>query len=371
MISADLYKLSENEALSNDGMKTLQEIQRPIVFDDTGFKTQASHIFDLMDVVDSMQDNRFSSYMDELCGFSDEELNIFLSAANQLVSFQQYLFQTDKVVVPFDALISHFALFLKISGFRHFERVLEVGPGCGYLSIFMNGDLRNKYYCQMETTQIFYLLQSYLGSFLYGGDFLEKAHPGHLLAQGVSFKEGEHGATYDHRKKGSYMEHVPWWGMDNILEKKFDIITMNAMLCELSKDALGLYLDMAYKNIKDDGFFVVQCVGAAHEATGPAMPKSTGSEMLAAVLDKGFLIHLFLYDFKHERGRHTVENIVFLKRGHPLLTSDIQEQTDLPIHQEQNELFSTYYRQNDHVQRRKFSKEELMGLLKERYAHIA
>jgi hypothetical protein len=133
---------------------------------------------------------------------------------------------------------------------------------------------------------------------------------------------------------------------------------------------------MAYRNIKDDGFFVVQCVGteapiAAHEATGPAMQKSTGSEMLATVLDKGFLIHLFLKDFRHEGGRHTVENIVFLKKGHPLLTSDKQEQTDLPIHQEQNELFSSYYRQNDHVQRRKFSKEELMGLLKERYAHIA
>ena len=140
MISAELYTLSENEAVSNDGMKVLQEVHRPIVFDGTGFKTQASHLFELMDIVDSMQDNRFSSYMNELCGFSDEELDIFLSAANQLVSFQQYLFQTDKVVVPFDALISHFALFLKISGFRHFERVLEVGPGCGYLSLFLNAD---------------------------------------------------------------------------------------------------------------------------------------------------------------------------------------------------------------------------------------
>ena len=360
MISAELYTLSENEAVSNDEMKVLQEVHRPIVFDDTGFKTQASHLFELMDIVDSMQDTRFSSYMNELCGFSDEELDIFLSAANQLVSFQQYLFQTDKVVVPFDALISHFALFLKISGFRHFERVLEVGPGCGYLSLFLNADSRNKYYCQIETTQIFYLLQSYLGSFLCGGNFLERAHPGHLLTQGISFKEGEHGVTFDHQKTGSYIEHVPWWGMGDIVEKKIDIITMNAMLCELSKDALGLYLDMAYRNIKDDGFFVVQCVGAAHEATGPAMLKSTSSEMLATVLDKGFLIHLCLYDSKHESGRHTVDNLVFLKRGHPLLTSDIQEQTDLPIHQEKNELFSTYYRQNDHVQRRKFSKEELM-----------
>ena len=62
--------------------------------------------------------------------------------------------------------------------------------------------------------------------------------------------------------------------------------------------------------------------------------------------------------------------MVCLKKGHPLLTSDIQESVT-PIHQEENELFSTYYRQNDHVQRRKFSKEELMGLLKDRYAHIA
>jgi hypothetical protein len=367
MLSADLYEISENEAVLKDGMNILQEIHRPIVFDDIAFKTQASHLFELMDIVDSMQENRFSSYMDELCGFSDEELDIFLSAANQLVSFQQNLFQTDKVVIPFDALISHFALFLKISGFRNFERVLEVGPGCGYLSLFLYADSRSKYYCQVETTQIFYLLQSYLGSFLYGEDFLEAAHPGHLLAQGVSFKEGEHGVTFDHRKKDSYMEHVPWWGTGDFVKEKFDIITMNAVLCELSKNALGLYLDMAYRNIKDDGFFIVQCVG--HEATGPRMQNSLVPEMLQTVLDKGFLIHFFVYDFKHESGRHTVENMVCLKKGHPLLTSDIQESVT-PIHQEENELFSTYYRQNDHVQRRKFSKEELMELLKEQHTHL-
>ena len=371
MISADLYTISENEALSNDGMNILQEIHRPIVFEDTGAKTKAIHLFELMDIVDAHQDNRFNSYMEELCGFSDEELEIFLSAVNQLVSFQQYLFQIDKVIVPFDALISHFSLFLKISGFRQFERVLEVGPGCGYLSLFMNDDPRNKFYCQVETTQIFYLLQSYLGSFLYGEDFFEGAHPGHLLTKALSSKEGESGVTFDLSKRVSYMEHVPWWGTGNVTKEKFDIITMNAILCELSKDALGLYLDMAYKALKDDGFFVVQCMGAAHPSTGPKMQKSTGSEMLDTVVEKGFHIHFFVYDCSHENGRHTVENMVFLKKGHFLLTSDTQQQSEVPIHQEQNELFSAYYRQNDQVQRRKYSKQELIGLLKERYSHIA
>jgi len=371
MLSADLYEISENNSITNDEMRALQEVHRPIVFENAGFTTRANHIFDLMDIVDVMQDSRFDPYMNELCGFSDDELEIYLSAANALVDFQQNLFQIDKIVVPFDALTSHFSLFLKISGFKKFERVLEIGPGCGYLSLFLNADQRNKYYCQVETTQIFYLLQSQLGSFLYGGDFLEGAHPGHLLGNGVKFGDEEYGVTFESQKRSRYMEHVPWWETANFQREKFDIITMNAMLCELSKNALDLYLDIALNNLKDDGFLVVQCIGAAHDSTGPEMQKSTASEMLNAVIRKGFSIQFFVFDYKTDGGRHTVENMVLVKNGHPLYSPYEPGTLQLPIQQEQNELFSTYYRNKDDVKRRKYTKGELMELLKKRSPHLA
>jgi len=369
MLSSDLYQISEDTANSKDQISALQEVHRPITFENRGYKTRISHVFELTDYIDLHQKPRFEPYMDELCGLSNEEVDLFLSAANKLISFQRCIFQFDTAVVPFGNLLAHLALYKKISGFGNFGRVLEVGPGAGNLALFMNADNLNNHYCQIETTQVLYLLQSHLNSFLYGEDFTEFAHPGHLLAAQSGFGSEEFCLTFNPSKRTKTMEHVPWWETAQFEREKFDVVTMNANLCEFSSVALDFYLDLAFRNLKEEGVFVVQCVGEVK------LPGETGrptfNEMIQAIIQNNFSIQYFCFDYKNG-GRHTVENMVLVKKGNSsFMPNRIDGNVTLPIEQEDNELFSNYYRDKDQKNRRHYSKDELMELLRGKYGHIS
>ena len=70
--------------------------------------------------------------MEELNGFTVEELEKFINALGKIISFQHSFFQVEKVKLPFDTLIAQFAVYLKIIEFKKIDRILEIGPGCGY-----------------------------------------------------------------------------------------------------------------------------------------------------------------------------------------------------------------------------------------------
>ena len=231
------------------------------------------------------------------------------------------------------------------------------------LLLILNADERVNHYCQIGTTQCYYLLQSYLATYLYGDRFNEAAHPGHSLANSLEY-EGL-GINFKRSHMKNTMEHIPWWLTGNWESEKFDIITMNAMLQELSPEALDLYLDLAHKNLKDDGFVVVQCLGKLF--------KIPTQKLLTTIYNKGFSLQITLDGYPTEGSRYATENMVLTKdyESAKLPKMPLDEMIKLAMERENEKLFSAYYRNKDSVLRKSYSKQDLINILSEKYIHLS
>ena len=233
-LDIESYNRNESEAMGLFSNRVNQAFS-PALFQNIGYPTRINAERELFRYVDVMQEGRFERYLDTfLGGMTQDEFETFKKFVQSTLSLSKTRFLR--------AGTGHNALTHSLSIFRHIAmlsdnqpcRVLEVGPGCGYLGAVL---AQNGYpYAATDVTQAFYLYQDRLWNQLFPGRVVDGAVqmlPGSVLDTLLS-----------QRAPHSHLVHIPWWEWARLYKSTpptVDMITCNHVLCEMHHDAL-LYL---------------------------------------------------------------------------------------------------------------------------------
>ncbi len=319
MLDAAAYRANETNAKRAIADWRLSNINDPYVFQNQGFPVRADSFLDLAQILDTMQEGRFDYYMKELGGFTDEDTDFFVKVCLDYIDFYRSVFQRGRVVVPLSTLISHFVIYKKLLGYNPgFSRLLEIGPGCGYLSLFLRDHEPLADYTQIESTESFYLLQSHINSHVFGSSFAERALSRQALDDHGAYlpKLKWHNPFHYEEQKIINVEtrpvcnHYPWWRIGEVANRRYEIVTSNANLNEFSREALFQYLSLIRDVLADNGAIIAQCLGG-----GPPTYDSIFANMKSA----GFVPVALIQGGDNQDGRiFVVSNGVFVGEKHPL-----------------------------------------------------
>ncbi len=350
MLDAETYRISERLAKAQSPTWRISAAHNVDHFERVGFPVRISSYRDLGQLLDTMQEFRFDKYMRELGGLTDEEYALVIEACKEVVLFQATYLPNRRPILPISTLLSNFTLYKKMIGIdRNFDSVLEIGPGCGYLSFFLRRHSALRNYTQIEAAESFYILQSLINVHCFGAQFEERAFLQeetsvlNYFAAPSPFTEIAPHIHFDRRKLCS---HYPWWRIGELpgQERKFQIVMSNANLLEFNPTALEDYLSLLLEVLEPEGVFLMQCAGyPAHGSIQDLLTKlwEKGFGMLMFALENkphaqpqvGGPSHL-LTELKRTSGNTlvlTVNNGLFIKAGHPLYNS-YRERPDGQLH---------------------------------------
>jgi hypothetical protein len=150
--------------------------------------------------------------------------------------------------------------------------VLEIGPGSGLISFFLERDPAIERYHQVETAEAFYLLQSWINRQVYGHRFLDhaQASPGLAGAGGLAVDAltddpvglaGHEPPIVVTHGVPPRAEHFPWWQLERVAANSYDVVMANANLTEFSEEAMRYYAALIAKVLAPDGVLLVQGTG--------------------------------------------------------------------------------------------------------------
>lgn len=318
MIDAPAYRANETNAKRAIADWRLSNINDPYIFQNQGFPVRTDSFLDLAQILDTMQEGRFDYYMKELGGFTEEDADFFVNVCLDYIDFYRSFFQRERIVVPLSTLISHYVIYKKLLGYNpRFARLLEIGPGCGYLSFFLRNHDPLSDYSQIESTESFYLLQSHINSHVFGSRFGEYGLSRRALEDHGAYlpKLKWHNPFHYEEQKVIHVaspticNHYPWWRIGEVSARRYDIVTSNANLNEFSREALFQYLSLIREVLVDDGVIIAQCLGG-----GPPSYDTIFANMKSA----GF-VPAALVQIDNVPGRlFVVSNAVFVGEKHPL-----------------------------------------------------
>jgi SAM-dependent methyltransferase len=338
VLDIQTYRAGEQLAKSRIPSWRVSQIHNVDHFEHAGFPVRINSVRELGQIVDTMQENRFEGYMAELGGLSRDEYDLILETCKDAVRFQLTFLPHRPPVLPISTLLSAFALYKKMLGAGAGNRsILEIGPGCGYLSFFLRRHAALANYSQIEACESFYIFQNLVNVFCFGPRFDERALP-HEDTPAVDYftnprADMEFSPAVRLGGVAPLCSHYPWWRIGEIVSREisFDIVTSNANLLEFNATALDDYLSLVHRSLKPEGVFLVQCTG--YPANG------TVAQLLEKIRDKGFAPLIFataqepvrfaeggalpnLLDRLADSGRgsvrYTTNNAVFVRAGHPL-----------------------------------------------------
>jgi hypothetical protein len=326
MLDGHTYRLSQSLARRRIPNWHIAQFHS-VPFDHGPFPHDTNSLSELWQVMDTMQETRFDDYMRAMNGLTGAERDLLIEALTDIVIFQRTFMPDAPVRLPYSTMISALALYQKLSSFYPgFRSVLEIGPGCGYNSLFLKRHSALENYTQIEACEAFYLLQNAINCFAFPARFDERAFP-----------ESAHQPTPTFTTNTSFVEaldlleppyapkctHVPWWRLGEIAngDAKFDIVTTNATLKEMNPQALADYVEVIRRNLKDDGMMISQCLGG---------DIYTSNENLRATLFAAGLAPLAYVEYGgsktlvHPQTRQDIHIYlpvglgVFVRKGHPL-----------------------------------------------------
>jgi len=338
MLDSHTYRANEAIAKSLVPSWRISQIHNLDHFERAGFPVRLTSMQQLGQIVDTMQENRFQSYMNELGGLTKSEYDLLLEVCKDVVRFQLMYLPHRPPVLPLSTLISVFAIYKKMCGFNpEFRSVLEIGPGCGYISLFLRRHASLTNYSQIEACESFYILQNLVNLHCFGTRFQERA----VTCDGAGALDLFINQRADYELSPllrisapkPLCVHYPWWRIGEIVsqDRKFEIVTSNANLLEFSAPALDDYLTLLHRVLEPEGIFLVQCTGFT--ASG------TVDGLLMKLQEKGFAPLMFvlekvaahfpgdtskrgildvLKDGTQGSALFTTNNAVFVRSGHPL-----------------------------------------------------
>lgn len=207
-----------------------RECFAPVAFKKLGAPTVVSSISELPFFVCSMQEGRARDTLEkDLNGLSDSDIKILSGVINIVVKLTENLGMR---TAPRASLLRHFFQYKLLSNYYpSASKVLEIGPGSGYLSLILAraGFSVMSY----ELTQAFYLYQTLL------------FHTAGCLDELYRSETGQDSTRFF--RKGRIC-HVPWWKWKTLTlesDDYADLITVNHAICEMHPYAVQQLLAFA------------------------------------------------------------------------------------------------------------------------------
>jgi hypothetical protein len=271
MLEISEYRYAEAAAKAQIRSWWIAQTHHVDHFEKSGFPVRPSYFFEIGQLLDTMQENRCSLFIKELEGLNTLDLELTINALVQSIEFQLTHFPRRPPLLPISTMLSSLALYKKVVAACAQPRVLEVGPGCGYLSFFLSQHAGLREYAQVEAAESFYLLQNRVNAHCFGSGFLELAHQFDRTDYSFTSRtDFERGVPLDDRiVRHVKCTHFPWWMLGLLHERGpvYDVVTANANLNEFSRPALKDYLSIFRRVLKSDGVFIVQCTGFTAHGT--------------------------------------------------------------------------------------------------------
>jgi hypothetical protein len=274
LLDVQTYRDNENIAKSTLGNWRAAQRHNLDIFEKHGFPVRLHSLPQLRQMLDTMQENRFRVYMEELGGLSDTDLKTFLRACQAVIRFQQINFQGLPIILPLSTMLAYFVIYKKIIGMRpNLSNILEIGPGCGYLSFFLEPLEQLENYSQIEACESFYLLQNLINSHTFQESFSQEAitpvHEQINIYTQSTFPDSIENSIKIANNAAKKCFHYPWWQINKLAqsETKFDVITSNANLLEINPAALTDYLVLVGEKLAPDGLFFMHCTGFPGQGT--------------------------------------------------------------------------------------------------------
>lgn len=239
------------------------------VFQKNGIPIRAESVLTLRSIIDTMQEERFVPLINEFGGLNEDEISKYIERLVSAIKFQTQLFPHLQPLVPFDAMLHAFLVYDRISKIKpNFKTLLEIGPGCGYNSFFLQGHSSLENYSVIEACESFYLLQNHINQFCFSENFCQKApikidYTSPKLNQKFGASDITYAQLEDHSidvatSSANKVNHFPWWQLGDFYnnDQTFDIVMSNSNLNEFTNGCLLYYLDFINKKLSDDGYFV-------------------------------------------------------------------------------------------------------------------
>jgi hypothetical protein len=334
MLDSVAYRQAESLAKQQLNNWLIMKAHRPHAFAANGFPIQIDTIGELSMLTDIAPEFRFEAYMNEIGGLSASDVEILMNVLADFVKFFARTFRHGSIPLPLSSMVAHLALYKKICAYKKYSRILEVGPGTGYLSCFLAADKNLKQYHQVESTESLYLYQSFLNGFLFGEYFRDHAAPCAAGEDGYgsidNLPQHMHSNPYEVAAQAQRFEytpklkceHFPWWKIGKVNNFKYDVITSNANLNEFSEAAFRTYVDLFKRCLVDDGIILCQCLGG-----GPLSVEL----ILNIFLQKRFAILFLVPQGKVRDTVFTVHNLVLVGEKHPLFSTAYTSDLNIPV----------------------------------------
>ena len=190
------------------------------VFNAVGYPCRIEDESELWRYHDVMQEGRFKENLRLIGSYSEHEFELVTKSAKQILSFsERHLPIRNSGKHALTRSLHQYQLLIKYRPHDGPLRVLEIGPGSGYLGLLLAND--GHQYFAMDAAQAFYLYQKMLWSDIYGADYFD-------YSESTS------------RPESAKVTHIPWWQFGNlsIPIPDVDVVTINHALTEMHPQAV-------------------------------------------------------------------------------------------------------------------------------------
>jgi len=198
------------------------------VFNTLGYPCRIDDESELWRYHDVMQEGRFKENLRLIGKYSEHEFDLVTRTAKQILYFSEcHLPIRNSGKHALTRSLYQYQLLMKHRPHDGPLRILEIGPGSGYLGMLLAND--GHQYFAMDAAQAFYLYQKKLWSDIYGSDYFDYS------------ESSSRPATVK-------VTHIPWWQFANlsIPIPDVDVVTINHALTEMHPQAVKTIFTRLY-----------------------------------------------------------------------------------------------------------------------------
>ena len=224
----DKYNQAEREGRSTVSNRAIEAFSLEL-WNTIGYPFKVNDESELWRYHDAMQDGRFEANLHLISNFTDHEYELLTKTAKQILRFsERQLPIRSSGKHALTRALYQYQLIMKNRPHTEPLKILEIGPGSGYLGLLLAND-GHQYYA-MDAAQAFYLYQKKLWSEVYGADY---------------FDYSESSSRPAHSK----VTHIPWWRFANlsIALPEVDIVTINHALTEMHENSVKTIFARLYE----------------------------------------------------------------------------------------------------------------------------
>lgn len=292
MIEIAAYDSREAAALAGIQATTAPPESRSEVFDATDYPVRIGDLGQVGTLLGSLHvfGKTGLATQKELHGLGEDDLAALGRAARGVVEMQRSIDPGARPAIPLGGLLGGYLIFRKIVGMPRHARILDIGPGCGILSLFLAERDDVERYAQIEVTQSLYIAQAQINRIAFGDLAVDLATGG--------------GIGPDSR-----CVHYPWWEIDRAFEDSYDVVMMNENMCEMPGTAFRRYLAGTRRTLAKDGLLLINGVGRT-------LSPEVLADRLAALREFDFKPLVANHAFYHG-GPLSAPNLLLVTEGHP------------------------------------------------------